>query len=258
MGRVDGKIAFVTGGANGMGRCHVLLLAREGATLVVTDVDEKGGRVVVDEINAEGGRARFIKLDVARSSDWKSAVEETVATFGRVDILINNAGNLLLSTVLDTSEEDSDRVFDINVKGVFYGTKYILPPMQAAGGGSIVNISSMYGLIGAPASAAYQASKGAVRLLTKSTAVDYAPFKIRVNSVHPGIIRTDMTKDILVDEDVAKLVVGTTLLGRPAEPMEVSYVVLFLASDEASFMTGQRSSSMEVIRLCEAKTFAMM
>lgn len=238
MGRVDGKIAFVTGGANGMGRYHALLLAREGATLVVTDMDEKGGHAVVDEINAEGGQARFIKLDVACPSDWKSAVEHTIATFGRVDILINNAGILVLSTVQDTLDEDFDRVLDINVKGVFYGTKYMLPAMQAAGGGSIVNISSIYGLIGAPASAAYQASKGAVRLLTKSTAVDYAPFKIRVNSVHPGVIRTNMTKDMLVDEAITQQIIGTTLLGRPAEPMEVSYAVLFLASDEASYMTG--------------------
>ncbi len=135
----------------------------------------------------KGGQARFIKFDVACPSDWKSAVEQTIATFGCVDILINNAGILVLSTVQDTLDEDFDRVLDINVKGVFYRTKYMLPAMQAAGGGSIVNISSIYGLIGAPASAAYQASKGAVRLLTKSTAVDYAPFKIRVNSGYPGI-----------------------------------------------------------------------
>ncbi len=165
-------------------------------------------------------------------------MEQTIATFGCVDILINNAGILVLSTVQDTLDEDFDRVLDINVKGVFYGTKYMLPAMQAAGGGSIVNISSIYGLIGAPASAAYQASKGAVRLLTKSTAVDYAPFKIRVNSVHPSIIRTNMTKDMLVDEAITQQIIGTTLLGRPAEPMEVSYAVLFLASDEASYMTG--------------------
>ena len=165
-------------------------------------------------------------------------MEQTIATFGCVDILINNAGILILSTVQDTLDEDFDRVLDINVKGVFYGMKYMLPAMQAAGGGSIVNISSIYVLIGAPASAAYQASKGAVRLLTKSTAVDYAPFIIRVNSVHPSIIRTNMTKDMLVDEAITQQIIGTTLLGRPAEPMEVSYAVLFLASDEASYMTG--------------------
>ena len=238
MGRVDGKIALVTGGANGMGRSHALLLAREGATLIVTDMDEKGGKAVVEEINDNGGQARFFRHDVSSVPDWERISQQAKSTFGRVDILVNNAGILVFSAVQDTSNEDFARVFDVNVKSVFYGTKYILHAMKAAGGGSIVNISSIYGLIGAPATAAYQASKGAVRLLTKSTAVDYAPFKIRVNSVHPGIIRTNMTKDLLGDADVAKQVLSATLIGRPAEPVEVSYAVLFLASDESSYMTG--------------------
>jgi cyclopentanol dehydrogenase len=238
MGRVDGKIALVTGGSNGMGRSHALLLAREGATLIVTDTDEKGGNAVVEEINAQGGQARFFRHDVSSVSDWEQVTEQAMSTFGRVNILVNNAGILLVSAVQDTSNADFARVLDVNVKSVFYGSKYILPAMQAAGGGSIVNISSIYGLIGAPASAAYQASKGAVRLLTKSTAVDYAPFRIRVNSVHPGIIRTNMTKDLLSSEELMKQVLSATLLGRPAEPIEVSYAVLFLASDEASYMTG--------------------
>jgi cyclopentanol dehydrogenase len=228
----------VTGGSTGMGRSHALLLAREGATLIVTDTDEKGGNAVVEEINAQGGQARFFRHDVSSVSDWEQVTEQAMSTFGRVNILVNNAGILLVSAVQDTSNADFARVLDVNVKSVFYGSKYILPAMQAAGGGSIVNISSIYGLIGAPASAAYQASKGAVRLLTKSTAVDYAPFRIRVNSVHPGIIRTNMTKDLLSSEELMKQVLSATLLGRPAEPIEVSYAVLFLASDEASYMTG--------------------
>lgn len=127
MGRVDGKIAFVTGGANGMGRSHALLLAREGATLIVTDMDEKGGNAVVEEINDQGGQARFFRHDVSSASDWEQISQQAMSTFGRVDILVNNAGILVFSTVQDTSNDDFARVLDVNVKSVFYGTKYILP-----------------------------------------------------------------------------------------------------------------------------------
>jgi cyclopentanol dehydrogenase len=237
-GRVEGKVALVTGGANGMGRSHAMLLAREGATLIVTDRDEEGGKAVIDEINREGGQARFILHDVASAKDWERVSEQTLSTFGRLDILVNNAGILLFSAIQDTTDGDFARTLDVNVKGVFYGTKYMLPALKASGGASIVNVSSIYGLIGAPMVAAYQASKGAVRLLSKSTAVDYAQFKIRVNSIHPGVIRTNMTKDLLANADMANHLLSTTLLGRAAEPVEVSYAVLFLASDEASYITG--------------------
>ena len=143
-----------------------------------------------------------------------------------------------MNSVDKTSADELDRVLDVNVKGVFYGCKHILPAMQKAGGGSIVNISSIYGMIGAPVAAAYQASKGAVRILTKSVAVDYAPHNIRVNSVHPGVIRTNMTKGILENAAGTEAILATTILRRPAEPREVSYAVLFLASDEASYVTG--------------------
>ena len=221
-----------------MGRSHALLLAREGATLIVTDQDEEGGRAVVDAINKEGGQARFLAHDVASAKDWERVSEQTLTTFGRLDVLVNNAGILLFSAIQDTADDDFARTLDVNVKGVFYGTKYMLPALKASGAASIINISSIYGIIGAPMAAAYQASKGAVRLLTKSTAVDYAQFKIRVNSIHPGVIRTNMTRDLLASEDMANRLLGTTLLGRAAEPEEVSYAVLFLASDEASYVTG--------------------
>ncbi|MEO1957466.1 MAG: glucose 1-dehydrogenase [Methylophilaceae bacterium] len=239
MGRVSGKIILVTGGAMGMGRTHCELLAEEGATVIVTDMNETEGAATVDAINASGGKAEFLPLNVSKEADWLSVVDKIVAKHGKIDVLVNNAGILIIKAVEETTEEEWDRTFNINVKGVFFGTKAVLPAMQKAGGGSIVNISSIYGIVGAPVSAAYQATKGAVRLFTKATAVDYAQYNIRANSVHPGVIDTPMTKDLLHgDEDVRKAIMGTTILDRPAQPREVSYAVLHLASDESSFMNG--------------------
>lgn len=238
MNRVAGKVAIVTGGALGMGRAHAELLAAEGAKVVVTDVNEAEGRVTVKRICDKGGEALFLKHNVTSEAEWKTVVKEAVARYGKVDVLVNNAGILIMKPIDETSAEEWDRVFDINVKGVFLGCKAVVPAMQKAGGGSIINISSIYGLVGAPGAAAYEASKGAVRLMTKAAAIDLARYHIRVNSVHPGVIRTEMTKDLLADPTIAKALLGTTILGRPAEPVEVSYAVLFLASDESSFMDG--------------------
>lgn len=151
---------------------------------------------------------------------------------------MNNAGILILKPVQDTSNQDWDRIFDVNVRSVFIGTRAAIPVMQKQGGGTIVNVSSIYGLVGAPGASAYEASKGAVRLFTKSCAVDLAPFNIRVNSVHPGVIETQMTKALLDDPAVRPALLGPTLLKRPAQPIEVSQAVLFLASDESSFVHG--------------------
>jgi len=239
MKRVDNKIVIVTGGALGMGRTHSVLLAKEGATVIVTDVNESEGENTVKIIKDAGGQAEFLSLNVANEDNWAAVADSVVEKYGRIDILINNAGILMFKQVQDTSADDFKKIFDVNVNGVFYGTKAVLAGMQKAGAGSIINISSMYGLIGAPAAAAYIASKGAVRLLTKATAIDYAQYKIRVNSVHPGVIDTNMTKDLLnADAETVKAIMGTTIIDRPAQPEEVSNAVLFLASDEASFMTG--------------------
>lgn len=238
MKRVQDKIILVTGGAMGMGKSHSELLASQGAWVFVADMDVARGEATVDGIRKNGGKADFLCLNVTQEEDWNTALNQIMKRAGRIDVLINNAGILVLKPVQDTSNEEWDRIFNVNVRGVFLGTRAVIPLMRKNGGGNIINISSIYGLVGAPGASAYEASKGAVRLFTKSCAVDLAPFNIRVNSVHPGVIETEMTKDLLADPAIRTALLGPTLLGRPAQPIEVSQAVLFLASDESSFVHG--------------------
>ncbi|NIF85822.1 glucose 1-dehydrogenase [Comamonas sp. Tr-654] len=238
MGRVNDKVVLVTGGAMGMGLTHCTLLAREGATVYLSDMNEELGHQAVADIRRQGGKAHFLHLDVTNENHWTGAVDTILAESDRLDALVNNAGILTLKPVQDTSNEEWDRIFEINVRSVFLGTRAVIEPMRQAHQGCIVNVSSIYGLVGAPGAAAYEASKGAVRLFTKACAVDLAPFNIRVNSVHPGVIATPMTQQILDDPQSARALLGPTLLGRAAQPMEVSQAVLFLVSDEASFVHG--------------------
>jgi cyclopentanol dehydrogenase len=222
----------------GMGKTHCELLAEEGAKVIVTDMDAVKGKKVADGIRKAGGKADFYKLDVTSESNWKSVVASVVKSDKKIDVLVNNAGILIMKPVEETTTEEWDRVFNVNVRGVFFGTRYVLPAMRKTGKGSIINISSIYGINGAPSAAAYESSKGAVRLFSKACAADLQKYNIRVNSVHPGVIDTPMTKDLLADPEVKKALLGTTILGRPAQPKEVSYAVLFLASDESSFVHG--------------------
>lgn len=238
MKRVQDKVILVTGGAMGMGQSHSELLASHGAWVFVADMNAALGQATVDGIRKNGGKSDFLELDVRKEADWTAALGKIMERAGRIDVLINNAGILILKPVQETSNEDWDRTFEVNARSVFLGTRAVIPFMQRAGGGNIINISSMYGLVGAPGASAYQASKGAIRLFTKSCAVDLAPFNIRVNSVHPGVIETPMTKDLLANPDIRAAVLGATLLKRPAQPIEVSQAVLFLASDESSFVHG--------------------
>ena len=238
MGRVQDKVILVTGGAMGMGQAHCELLASEGARLFVADVSAELGEAVAASIRQRGGRAEFLALNVTDEAQWSSVVEQIVERAGRIDVLVNNAGILLMKPVHETSTAEWDRIFNVNVRGPFFGTRAVVPAMRQAGGGSIINISSIYGLVGAPSACAYEASKGAVRLFSKACAADLAPFNIRVNSVHPGVIETPMTKDLLSDPANHKALLGATLLGRAAQPREVSAAVLFLASDESSFVVG--------------------
>ena len=237
--RLENKVAFISGGARGMGAAEAKIFAAEGAKVVVGDVLDEEGRQTEAAINEVGGECLFVHLDVTDEGSWGQAVAETVSRFGKLDILVNNAGITGgIGHLEDTTSEDWDRVMDINAKGVFLGTKAAIPEMRKAGGGSIINISSVYGLVGSGGSTAYHASKGAVRLLTKSTAIQYAGDGIRANSVHPGIIETAMTEATLADPERSQRWMTGTPLGRRGVPEDVAYGVLFLASDESSFMTG--------------------
>ena len=237
--RLGGKVALISGGARGMGAAEARLFAHEGARVVLGDVLDAEGKEVADAITAAGGQALYVHLDVTREADWERAVATAVSRFGKLDVLINNAGVGGGSRLEDTTEEAWDRGMDVNAKGVFLGTKAAIPAMRRAGGGSIVNISSQLGLVGMERSSAwYQASKGAVATLTKHTAIQYARERIRCNSVHPGPVVTPMTEAGRADSDRYEYMVSRIPLGRYGEADEVAYGVLYLASDEAAFVTG--------------------
>ena len=237
--RLENKVALISGGARGMGAAEARMFAREGAKVVIGDVLEAEGRQVEAQINEAGGECIFVLLDVTQESQWQHAVETAVARFGRLDVLVNNAGIVLRGILEDTSAEDWDKVMDVNAKGVFLGTRAAISEMKKSGGGSIVNISSISGIVGqSDIQPVYNASKGAVRIFTKSAAIQNAKEGIRVNSVHPGSIDTPMAGDRLNDPELQRQANERTPLGRTAHPDEVAYGVLFLASDESSFMTG--------------------
>ena len=237
--RLQGKVAIISGGARGMGAEEARLFAREGASVVIGDVLEDDGRQVEAEINESGGQCRFVRLDVTSEDSWAAAVAAAVSRFGKLDIVVNNAGVVARGVLEDTTAAEWDRVMDVNAKGVFLGTKAAIPEMRKAGGGSIINISSMSGMVGQSyIQPVYNASKGAVRIFTKSAAVQYARENIRVNSVHPGPIDTPMAGARLNDAQLQREAEARSPLGRTAHPIEVAYGVLYLASDESSFVTG--------------------
>lgn len=244
MDRVSGKIALVTGGGLGLGRASALLLAREGAKVAVTDVKEDEGRAVADEIIDAGGEAIFLRHDVASEADWDSVIATAVSRFGGLDILVNNAGVALGANVEATTLEQWRWLMAINLDAVFIGTKRAIAVMKGRGGGSIINLSSIEGIIADANLAAYNASKGGVRLFTKSAALHCAKagYKIRVNSIHPGYIWTPMVENYLAaqpDPAAAKAFVASLHpLGHIGEPDDIAYGVLYLASDESKFVTG--------------------
>src|SRR5213594_3234683 len=219
MGRLDGKVALISGGARGQGACEAKMFCREGAKVVFGDILDTEGQATGAEIRAAAGEATYVHLNVTSEADWHAAVDTAVRRYGKLDILVNNAGILIRKGIEETTEDDWDRIMAVNVKGVFLGTKYAIPAMRQAGGGSIINISSTAGLVGSPyGSSAYTATKGAVRLFTKSTAVQHAKEHIRCNSVHPGPIDTDMIRDTLSEPAVREERLNRIPLRRIGKP----------------------------------------
>lgn len=231
VGRLEKKVVVVTGGARGMGATHIRRLSDEGAKVVCTDILEEDGQKLTSQI---GENAIFIKHDVTSAADWENVIKKTEETFGPIDALVNNAGIDIPEINLEEyPEETYQKIIAVNQSSVFLGMKYVVPSMKKAGGGSIVNISSLAGIVGSYKKTAYTASKFAVRGMTKAAALELGEYGIRVNSVHPGFIRTPMTEELINDE-----LVNMFPLKKAGEPEDVSNLVLYLASDESNYSTG--------------------
>ncbi len=243
MGRVEGKVAIVTGGALGIGAATCQRLAEEGATVAVTDVLYKEGQELTKQIQSKGGSAEFWHLDVSNEKEVEKVFTEINKKFRKIDVLVNNAGIAGVSKPThEITEEEWDNVMAVNVKGVFFCTKHVIPYMRKAGGGSIINLSSIYGIVSAPDVPPYHASKGAVRIMTKTDAFLYAKDKIRVNSVHPGFIWTPMVEGYLKSqgdvEEGRKYLDTLHPIGHVGEPDDIACGIVYLASDESKFVTG--------------------
>ena len=240
MGKLDGKVALISGGARGQGAAEARLFAQEGGKVVLADILDAQGQQVEAEINELGGDALYIHLDVTSESDWQNAVQATVAKYGKLDILVNNAAIIIEKAAIeDRTASEWDRVFEVNAKGVFLGTKHAIPEMRKAGGGSIVNISSVAGIgQSLHQEPAYAASKGAVRIFSKVTASQHAADGIRCNSVHPGPIDTDMLAGAMGDEARLQDRLERVPMRRMGSVDEIAKGVLYLASDDSSYVTG--------------------
>jgi len=236
LGRLKGKVALVTGGGSGIGGGISRVFAREGAAVTVAEIDPAIGNRAAAEIRGDGGRAMFVQTDISKDDEIRAAIDRTVEEFGGIDILVNNAGVGIAKTVEQSAVEEWERLIGINVRSVFLTIKYVIPHMRARGGGSIINIGSLFALRAGPSYAIYHATKGALRSLTKSTALAHAAEGIRVNVVHPGLIETPASTRDMAAQKIAAANIGP--MGRWGQPEEVGYGCLFLASDEAKFITG--------------------
>ncbi|MGG0936369.1 glucose 1-dehydrogenase [Brevibacillus centrosporus] len=239
MARLEGKVAIITGGGTGIGKHTALRFAREGAKVVVTDINLDSANQTVDEIKNAGGSALAIAHDVSKEEQWQQVVAQAVEQYQKVDILFNNAGIYIIKPLAEITLDDWNRLMSINVTGVFLGMKHVMPVMAKQKAGSVINASSIAGLIGAPGHVLYGASKGAVRIMTKDAAIEYAQQGVRVNSIHPGYIQTGMVEYAVetTKHSTAELAKGVPT-GRLGTVEDVSNVVLFLASDEAGHVTG--------------------
>jgi NAD(P)-dependent dehydrogenase (short-subunit alcohol dehydrogenase family) len=239
MGRVENKVALVTGGANGIGRAAAMTLAEEGAQVAVTDLDAEAGRKAAEAIRQNGSDTAFFKHDVASETDWKQVVSDVQQTFGTPDILVNNAGLYHIAPIEEETVDDWRQLMDVNVTGVFLGMKHCTPLMREQGHGSVINLSSVAGLVGLSGHTCYGASKGAVRTMTKDAAIELAEAGVRVNSIHPAYIDTQMADYGAEAQDVSKDELDAMHpIGHMGEPEDVAYAVLYLASEESKFVTG--------------------
>lgn len=241
-GRLENKVVIITGSGRGIGRTAAALFAKEGARVVIVDIDEINGKAAAEEINAKGGQSLFIKTDLTSALEVESMVNETITHYGRIDVLYNNAGINHFAKLADMEEEAWDRVMSVNVKSVFLTSKYVIPVMQSQGKGSIINTGSAASLVGLANLAVYTASKGAVLQLTRNMAIDYAKDGIRVNALCPGVTATEMTEQVIYDDPdpIAARARFDRVIprGSIADPIEIANVALFLASDESSYITG--------------------
>lgn len=243
MDRLDKKVAIVTGGAMGIGKACALALAREGAKVAVADIAESEGEATVAEVHRRGGEAYFFRTDVGVTADVAALVKDTVARYGRLDVLLNNAGINASGSATEMDEEDWNRVLNVNLTSVWRGMKFAIPEMVSRGGGSIISISSVQSLVGFRNWAGYAASKGGINALTQQVAVEYGAQNIRVNAIAPGAILTQMNEELLETVDSPQILderwKRLHALGRAGQPEEVAEMVVFLASDESSFVTGE-------------------
>ena len=243
--RLEGKVALITGAAAavpgelmGFGGAAAHLFVREGAKVVITDVRDDLGEAAAVALREAGGDVRYLRLDVTSASQWKNAVETTLSAYGKLDVLVNNAGISVAAKVEDLSEAEWDAELSVHAKGVFLGTRAAIPAMRAGGGGSIVNVSSIMGIVGSPDSPAYSAAKGAIRIFTKSTALQYARENIRANSVHPGYADTPLTREVFAPTRVREALLRKTPMRRLGSAEDIAWGILYLASDESAFVTG--------------------
>jgi NAD(P)-dependent dehydrogenase (short-subunit alcohol dehydrogenase family) len=237
--RLQNKIAIITGAGSGIGRGTALAFVKEGARVLVADWSEEGGKETVEQIKREGGEAIFIKTDVSKAADIDKMAKACLDEYNRIDILVNNAGIVKFGSLHETSEEDWDAVLNVNLKSVFLGSKRVIPEMLKQGKGKIINIASIAGLVGFDKTGPYCASKGGIIALTREMALEYAPQKINVNCIAPGVIKTAMTKDMLADQAQKQFLESSTPYPRLGEPEDIAMAAVYLASDESDFVNGE-------------------